>query len=108
MAQDKTLTCRDCSQEFVFSASEQDFYAEKGFENDPTRCPACRQARKQQNGGGNNNYGGGSFGSNGSRPQRQMFPAVCASCGVQTEVPFQPSGEKPVYCRDCFQSMRRY
>lgn len=104
MAQDKTLTCRDCSQEFVFSASEQDFFAEKGFENDPTRCPACRHARKQQTGGGRNNYGG----SYGSRPQRQMFPAVCASCGVQTEVPFQPSGEKPVYCRDCFQSMRRY
>jgi len=107
MAQDKTLTCRDCGQEFVFSASEQDFYAEKGFENDPTRCPACRQARKQQTGGGRNNYGGG-FGGNGSRPQRQMYPAVCANCGVQTEVPFQPSGEKPVYCRDCFQSMRRY
>ena len=108
MAQDKTLTCRDCSQEFVFSASEQDFYAEKGFENDPTRCPACRYARKQQMGGGRGNYGGNSFGSNGSRPQRQMFPAVCASCGIETEVPFQPSGEKPVYCRDCFQSMRRY
>ncbi|HEY8910471.1 MAG TPA: zinc-ribbon domain containing protein [Desulfosporosinus sp.] len=103
MAQDKTLTCRDCSQEFVFSASEQDFYAEKGFENDPTRCPACRQARKQQTGGGRN-YGD----SYGSRPQRQMFPAVCANCGVQTEVPFQPSGDKPVYCRECFQSMRRY
>jgi len=107
MHEDKNLSCRDCSQEFVFTASEQDFYAEKGFENDPTRCPACRQARKQQNGGGNN-YGGNSFGSNGSRPQRQMFPAVCASCGVETEVPFQPSGEKPVYCRECFQSMRRY
>ncbi|HBV88016.1 zinc-ribbon domain containing protein [Desulfosporosinus sp.] len=103
MAQDKQLTCRDCGQEFVFSAGEQDFYAEKGFENEPTRCPACRQARKQQSGGGRSNYGG--F---GSRPQREMFPAVCASCGVQTEVPFQPSGEKPVYCRDCFQSMRRY
>ncbi|ODA41293.1 zinc-ribbon domain containing protein [Desulfosporosinus sp. BG] len=103
MAQDKTLTCRDCGQEFIFSASEQDFYAEKGFENDPTRCPACRHARKQQT-GGRSNYGGGY----GSRPQRQMFPAICASCGVQTEVPFQPSGEKPVYCRDCFQSMRRY
>jgi len=103
MAQDKQLTCRDCGQEFVFSAGEQDFYAEKGFENEPTRCPACRHARKQQSGGGRSNYGG--F---GGRQQREMFPAVCASCGVQTEVPFQPSGEKPVYCRDCFQSMRRY
>ncbi|EHQ90260.1 zinc-ribbon domain containing protein [Desulfosporosinus youngiae] len=102
MAQDKYLTCRDCGQEFVFSAGEQDFYAEKGFENEPTRCPACRQARKQQSGGGRSNYGG--F----SRSPREMYPAVCASCGVQTEVPFQPSGEKPVYCRDCFQSMRRY
>lgn len=100
MAQDKYLICRDCSQEFIFSAGEQEFYAEKGFENEPSRCPACRQARKQQTGGGRGNYGG--------RPQREMFPAVCASCGVQTEVPFQPSGEKPVYCRDCFQSMRRY
>ncbi len=103
MAQDKNLSCRDCGQEFVFSAGEQDFYAEKGFENEPTRCPACRQARKQQSGGGRSNYGGGF-----DRPQRQMFPAICASCGVETEVPFQPSGEKPVYCRDCFQSMRRY
>lgn len=102
MAQDKTLTCRDCGQEFIFSASEQEFFAEKGFENDPTRCQACRHARKQQTGGRSN------YGSNGSRPQRQMFPAVCANCGVQTEVPFQPSGEKPVYCRECFQSMRRY
>lgn len=101
MAQDRTLTCRDCSQEFIFTAGEQEFYIEKGFENDPTRCSACRHARKQQS-------GGGGFGSSGSRPQRQMFPAVCASCGVETEVPFQPSGEKPVYCRDCFQSMRRY
>lgn len=97
MAQDKILTCRDCGQEFVFSAGEQDFYAEKGFENEPSRCPACRQARKQ---------GGG--GRGGNRPQREMFPAVCASCGVETQVPFQPSGEKPVYCRDCFQAMRRY
>ena len=104
MAQDRTLTCRDCNQEFIFTAGEQDFYVEKGFENDPTRCPACRHARKQQSGGGRS----GGFGSNGSRPQRQMFSAVCANCGVQTEVPFQPSGEKPVYCRDCFQSMRRY
>ncbi|AET68938.1 hypothetical protein Desor_3443 [Desulfosporosinus orientis DSM 765] len=96
MSQDKILTCRDCGQEFVFSAGEQDFYAEKGFENEPSRCPACRHARKQTSGRG------------GNRPQREMYPAVCANCGVETQVPFQPSGEKPVYCRDCFQSMRRY
>ncbi|MHB8125479.1 MAG: zinc-ribbon domain containing protein [Desulfitobacteriaceae bacterium] len=101
MVQDKTLTCRDCGQEFIFSASEQEFYAEKGFQNEPGRCPACRQARKQANGG--RNTGGGY-----ARQPRQMYPAVCASCGTQTEVPFQPSGDKPVYCRDCYQSMRRY
>lgn len=101
MFQDKILTCRDCGQEFTFSASEQEFYAEKGFENEPGRCPSCRQARKAANGGRRS----GGF---GDRPQREMFPATCSNCGAQTEVPFQPSGEKPVYCRDCYQSMRRY
>lgn len=98
MFADKILTCRDCGQEFVFSASEQEFYAEKGFTNEPGRCPACRAARKTQNrpSGGYNN-----------RPEREMFPAVCASCGVETTVPFRPTGDKPVYCRDCFRSAPR-
>lgn len=100
MFQDKTLTCRDCGQQFVFSASEQQFYAEKGFQNDPSRCPTCRQARKATGGGRN----AGGF----SRPARQMYPAVCAACGVETEVPFQPTGDKPVYCRDCYQAARKY
>lgn len=91
--EDKTLTCKECGQEFVFSASEQEFYAEKGFENEPGRCPACRSARK-------NNRGG--F----SRGPRQMFKATCADCGQETEVPFQPSGDRPVYCRDCFQNRK--
>ncbi len=98
MFEDRTLTCRDCGQEFVFSASEQQFYAEKGFQNDPGRCPSCRQARKATGGGRNG----------GARPARQMYPAVCASCGVETEVPFQPTGEKPVYCRDCYQAARKF
>lgn len=84
MFQDKTLKCRECGADFVFSASEQEFYAERGFQNEPGRCPVCRQARKQQRG------------------DRQMFTAVCASCGNSCTVPFQPTGEKPVYCRDCF------
>ncbi|KLU65269.1 hypothetical protein DEAC_c28210 [Desulfosporosinus acididurans] len=98
MFNDKTLVCRDCGQEFVFSASEQEFYAEKGFTNEPGRCPSCRAARKQQTRGNGGGYG---------RQQREMFPAVCAECGKETMVPFQPSGDKPVYCRDCFQSQRR-
>ena len=94
MFTDKVLTCRDCGREFVFSASEQDFFAEKGFTNEPGRCPECRAAKKAQNrpsGGYNNN-----------RSERQMYPAVCAECGKETTVPFQPSGDKPVYCRECF------
>ncbi len=100
MFEDKTLTCRDCGSEFVFSASEQEFYAEKGFTNEPGRCPECRAARKAQN-----RNGGGGFG--GNRGQRQMYPAVCSACGKETTVPFQPTGEKPVYCRDCYQPKAR-
>jgi len=101
MFEDKTLTCRDCSAEFVFTASEQDFFAQKGFTNEPGRCPACRSARKQNNGGGFNR---------GGFQQREMHDVTCAACGVQTQVPFRPSGDRPVYCRDCFSqnSSRRY
>ncbi|HEY8344510.1 MAG TPA: zinc-ribbon domain containing protein [Bacillota bacterium] len=91
MYEDKTLVCKDCKQEFTFTAGEQEFYAEKGFENEPSRCPSCRAARK------NNRHG-----------QREMYEAVCASCGSATKVPFQPSGDKPVYCRECFQARRAY
>lgn len=99
MYNDKSLSCKDCGCEFSFTASEQEFYAEKGFTNEPGRCPECRSARKQQTRGG----GGGGFG----RQQREMFPAVCSACGKETTVPFQPSGEKPVYCRDCYQPKTR-
>jgi len=96
--QDKTLTCRDCGQEFIFTASEQDFYAEKGFTNEPTRCKDCRNARKANNGGG-----GSSYSSNRSR---EMFPATCAACGKQTQVPFKPREDRPVYCSECFTKQR--
>ena len=93
--QDKTLVCVDCNSEFVFTAGEQDFYAQKGFTNPPTRCPTCRAARKAAR------ESGGSYGG-----ERQMYPAVCAQCGKDTEVPFQPRGDKPVYCSDCYKSQR--
>jgi len=95
---DKTLTCLDCGAEFTFSASEQEFFASKGFTNEPGRCPDCRAARKQQRGGG---YGGGGY------RQRQMHPAVCASCGKDCEVPFEPRNGRPVYCSDCYTPPRR-
>lgn len=94
--QDKHLTCRDCGEIFVFSAGEQEFYATKGFENEPVRCPGCRAARKHRNSSGN-----------GRRP-REMHQAVCASCGNMAEVPFRPSSDRPVYCKDCFQSKGRW
>jgi CxxC-x17-CxxC domain-containing protein len=100
---DKSLTCRDCNAEFVFTIGEQEFYAEKGFTNAPTRCPTCRRAnkaRRQSDGGG---FGGG-FG--GQRQDRQMYDATCSDCGQPTQVPFQPKSDRPVYCNNCFQAHR--
>ena len=98
--QDKTLTCNDCGTTFTFSASEQEFFASKGFVNQPGRCPDCRAARKQQRGGGS--YGGG-----GGYRQRQMYAAVCAACGKDCQVPFEPRNGRPVYCSDCYSGSRR-
>ena len=76
MYEDKTLVCKDCGAEFVFTAGEQEFYAEKGFQNEPTRCKACRQARKA------------------SRPAagapREMHDAICANCGKPPRCPSSP------------------
>ncbi|MCR4401159.1 MAG: zinc-ribbon domain containing protein [Firmicutes bacterium] len=97
MYQDKTLVCRDCGREFTFTASEQEFFASKGFENEPGRCPECRAARKQASRGGR-------FGER--QAVREMYPAVCSNCGAETTVPFKPHNDKPVYCSECFQSIR--
>ena len=106
MYTDEMLNCVDCGREFVFSSGEQRFYEQKGFQNKPNRCQDCRQARKAQrnsNGGG----GGGERGGGGGRP-REMFTATCSQCGGVAEVPFNPRGDKPVYCRDCFASKPSY
>lgn len=126
---DKTLTCRDCGQAFTFTAGEQAFYQERGF-SEPQRCPACRSARKQQRssgggggydsggygggggyssggyGGGGGGYSSGGGGGGYSSGPRQMYPATCSNCGKQTEVPFQPRSDKPVFCRECFAERR--
>ena len=94
---DRTLTCVDCGAEFTFSAEDQEYHASRGFTNEPKRCPGCRSARKAERGG---SRGGG--GGVGGGAQRQMYPAVCAECGQSTEVPFEPRGDRPVYCFDCF------
>ncbi|HTD34488.1 MAG TPA: zinc-ribbon domain containing protein [Candidatus Elarobacter sp.] len=111
MYTDETLNCTDCNAPFTFSAGEQEFFAAKGFTNKPNRCPDCRAARKAQRGaggGGGSSYSGGGGGYGGGRPQREMFNATCSGCGKNAEVPFQPRGDKPVYCRDCFQSRQSY
>ena len=88
--EDKTLECRDCGTEFAFTSGEQEFYQEKGLLHEPSRCPSCRSARRQT-------------GGYGSSQPRTMYPVVCDECGKETEVPFQPTQGKPVYCRECFQ-----
>ncbi len=112
-ATDKTLVCQDCGQEFSFTASEQQFYADRQF-SEPRRCPSCRAARKASrgdfggSGGGSRGGFGGGYGggrSNSSGP-REMFTATCSSCGREAQVPFRPNGSKPVYCSDCFSARR--
>ena len=89
MFEDKTLICKECGNEFVFTAGEQEFYAEKGFENEPQRCKACRDARKQA-----------------IKGEREKFKATCAACGGEAELPFKPREDRPVYCSACFAKMK--
>lgn len=109
MATEKQILCTACGTEFAFSVEEQEFYQSKGFQ-DPRKCKPCRDAAKlSRNSGG---YGGGhssgGYGGGGGRPQRQLYDAVCSSCSVQTQVPFQPNGSKPVYCRECYMNSAAY
>ncbi len=123
MYTDRILSCVDCSQEFAFTSSEQEFYAQRQF-SEPRRCPSCRASRKAARGdsGGGYSSGGSSYGSGGgygasrsggggggfgaSRGPREMFAATCSSCGREAQVPFRPTNGKPVYCNDCFASRR--
>jgi len=95
--QDKSIQCSDCGATFTFSAEEQELFQSRGYTNEPKRCPSCRQARKSER-SGSSGYGYGS--------QRRMFPAVCAQCGKETEVPFQPREGRPVYCSDCYRKIK--
>ena len=102
MYTDETLNCVDCGRTFPFTENEQEFFASKGFTNKPSRCGDCRAARKAADGGRRgpirSGYGG----------QREMFKATCSQCGGVAEVPFQPRGDKPVYCHDCFSARPSY
>lgn len=95
--QEKSLQCADCGKTFAFTTEEQEFFASKGYTNEPKRCPTCRQARKSDRRGA---------GSYGSRGQREMFSATCAQCGKDTQVPFQPRQDRPVYCSECYNKIK--
>ena len=91
--EDKTLECMECGSSFTFTAGEQEFFASKGYTNEPKRCPNCRESRRSQ--------------QQGFRQfPREMHPAVCAQCGADTMVPFRPRGDRPVYCSDCFSEQK--
>lgn len=121
--QDKALTCVECGNEFAFTANEQAFYADRGFTNEPKRCPNCRQSRKAnrggsgyssgyESGGGSSGYassgsgGGYQRGGGSSGGQREMHVTTCSNCGGEARVPFVPRGDKPVLCSDCFSQQR--
>ena len=93
--EDRTLTCLDCGQPFTFSADDQTYHAEKGYTNEPKRCPSCRQTRRDSR-------SSDGFGYGFDRGPREMHPVVCAECGKDATVPFRPRGDRPVYCSDCY------
>ena len=103
---DKALTCVDCRQEFVFTASEQQFYADRQF-SEPRRCASCRAIRKSERSGTGSGDSYGGYTDRGDRGAREMFSATCSSCGREAQVPFRPTGSKPVYCSECFSTQRR-
>jgi len=94
--QDKSLTCADCGATFTFSASEQELFKSRGYLNEPKRCPECRQARRSRSTGT----------TSGGSGTRQMFTVTCSACGKTAEVPFEPRGDRPVYCSDCYRKTR--
>jgi CxxC-x17-CxxC domain-containing protein len=94
---DKEIQCVDCGNTFSFTAAEQEFFAQKGYTNEPKRCQPCRQSRKSDRGAS----------AGGSRSNMQKYPAVCAQCGKDTEVPFEPRQGRPVYCSNCYSQMRQ-
>lgn len=91
MYEDKILVCKDCGKEFVFTAGEQEFFAQKGLDKEPKRCKNCRMARK------NNST---------DKPLVELFETTCSKCGGIARVRFQPSRNRPVYCSQCFAEIK--
>ena len=89
---DRALKCLDCGAEFVFTAGEQLFFADKGFKNEPKRCKPCKLKRSHV--------------LSGQSYHRVETSTTCTQCGKETTVPFKPTQGRPVYCRECFQQRR--
>ena len=108
--QDRTLQCSDCNSDFIFTVDDQQYHSEKGYTNEPKRCLDCRRSRRASYnrggaGGGGGGFGGGGGGGGGfGGGSRQTYSITCAECGKEDEVPFRPTGARPVYCYDCFRS----
>ncbi len=86
--EDKTISCKDCGEAFLFTAGEQGFYLEKGLLNEPQRCSNCRDERRRE------------------RSVNQRSAVTCADCGKETTVPFVPRLNRPVYCNTCYQRVQ--
>jgi CxxC-x17-CxxC domain-containing protein len=92
--QDRVLTCVDCGAEFIWTAGEQQFFADKNFKNEPKRCKDCKTKRASRPAGGP-----------GAR-ERVETVTTCSACGKETTVPFKPTQGRPVFCKECFQSRK--
>jgi len=106
---DRTLNCVDCAVEFIHSAADQEYYQQKGFVSDPKRCTSCRASRRASRDGGYDvrDIGGPRGYERGDdRPNREYFAVLCSSCGNQAQVPFKPRMDRPVYCSDCFRTVK--
>ena len=106
---DRTLNCVDCGVEFIHSAADQEYYQQKGFVSDPKRCTSCRASRRATRDGGYDvrDIGGPRGYERGDdRPNREYFAVICSSCGNQAQVPFKPRMDRPVYCSDCFRTVK--
>jgi CxxC-x17-CxxC domain-containing protein len=95
MAETQQLMCSDCGQAFEFTGEDQEFFRERGY-SAPKRCKPCRQAKKNEQ-----SSGGGSY-----RSESQGTSVICSQCGQQTTVPFEPRGDRPVYCQNCYRPKR--
>src|SRR2546428_11523871 len=95
--QDRTLTCRDCGQDFTFTVGEQEFYASRGLTNLPGRCPDCRAARRS---------GGGSGQLYALRPRAEQVATTCGSFGKPKTGPFLAREGRPGYCSEFFPSQQ--